>query len=108
MTNPSPAQTGAQFSCLLLGLAVGCGMALLLAPYSGRETRKRLRKGIEHGAEQLTERAEAIRQKSADVVAQAENLMETGKKKLADQAGRVEAAVEAGKKAFQRGVAAEG
>jgi gas vesicle protein len=64
---------------LLLGLAIGAGAALLLAPASGRETRERLQQGARRArtraqelaedlGDDLTERVGRVKERARDAV----------------------------------------
>ena len=48
-----PSTTGIGIALLLIGLGIGAVTALLLAPDSGRRTRKRLRRGYEDTKDML-------------------------------------------------------
>ena len=41
-TAPTPGRSNAPLVCFILGTAIGAGVALLLAPASGSETRRRI------------------------------------------------------------------
>jgi hypothetical protein len=59
--------TFAQNLALLgVGAAVGAGVALLLAPASGSETRKRLSEGVEKLSEQATEKLHEAQEEIAE------------------------------------------
>ena len=53
-------QTGEKFVWLLAGLGLGAGIALLFAPQSGRETRRRLTRMAEDSRDRLTESGQEI------------------------------------------------
>jgi gas vesicle protein len=75
-------------------LAVGIGMGVLtgvlLAPQSGRETRKALAAGVDNGMERV---ADVGRRASRQMT----NIFESGKKELARKKEQVGAVVEAAK-----------
>jgi len=80
----------------LFGGAVGAGLALLYAPYSGAETRKKIRDGVDDAGEW-----------TKDAFYGAKNRVEDGagrvKQLITDKTDDLKAAVEAGKDAFVRG-----
>lgn len=74
---------------------MGAGVALLLAPKAGRETRQRIR-----------EMAEEVKEKADDYVGQAKtkvsSTIEKGKGFVQEQKSIITTAVEAGKEAYER------
>jgi len=76
--------TGSVFLSFLLGGIVGAGVALLLAPQSGRETREKIR-----------DYAEDIKDRVNSTVASGKDLFEEKK-------SVIKTAVEAGKEAYER------
>jgi gas vesicle protein len=93
---------GTEMSFFFAGLALGGGVALLLAPRSGDETRAEIKERLEKGAETL-------RRKSDEMMAQASDMMRTGKETLLagqnrvrSELRRMDAAVQAGKQAYQQ------
>ena len=76
--------TGSLLASFLLGGIVGAGIAILLAPQSGRETR-----------EKIKEYAESVKEKAAESVQKAKSVFEEKKSVLS-------AAVEAGKEAYKK------
>lgn len=48
---------------LLIGVFVGAGLALLLAPASGSRTRQALKRGLRRGRPGLRERLERVRER---------------------------------------------
>jgi gas vesicle protein len=83
------------FLSFLLGGLVGAGVALLLAPKSGRETRQRIR-----------DLADDVKAKAEDYVEQAKGQVSTavdkGKDFVQDQKSIITSAVEAGKEAYEK------
>jgi gas vesicle protein len=75
---------GSLVASFLLGGIVGAGIAILLAPQSGRETR-----------EKIKEYAESVKEKAAESVQKAKSVFEEKKSVLS-------AAVEAGKEAYKK------
>jgi len=74
---------GSLVASFLLGGIVGAGIAILLAPQSGRETR-----------EKIKEYAESVKEKAAESIEKAKSLLDEKKSILS-------AAVEAGKEAYK-------
>ena len=83
------------FLSFLLGGLMGAGVALLLAPKSGRETRQRIR-----------DLADDVKVKAEDYVEQAKGKVSTavekGKGFVQDQKSIITSAVEAGKEAYEK------
>lgn len=80
---------------LLLGGLIGAGLALLYAPQTGEETRKRLKETADKLKEQFKEKGGTINEYAAEGVQKVREFVE---EKKAD----VTAAYEAGKEAFKR------
>ena len=78
--------TGSLVASFLLGGMVGAGIAILLAPQSGRETR-----------EKIKELAETVKEKIVSSVESAKDILEEKKSVIS-------AAVEAGKEAYKKEV----
>jgi gas vesicle protein len=68
----------------LAGLVAGSAAAMLFAPYSGPDVRRRLRDGIATGKER------------------AEEWVQEGKRKLSEEASRLDTALQAGREAYMR------
>lgn len=100
---------GSVLAGMLIGAAAGAAAMLLLAPQSGRATRKQIMdKGIElrdRTAGMVDDAMGQLRSGTSMLVAdgrkKAEELKEQGQELLAEQLGRVSAAAQAGKKAVQ-------
>ncbi|NIT03121.1 MAG: YtxH domain-containing protein, partial [Candidatus Latescibacteria bacterium] len=77
----------------LLGGIVGAGLALLLAPQSGSETRRR-----------ITEASEDLKHKADDLAKQArssvESAIDRGKEAFEEKKSTVVSAIDAGREAF--------
>jgi gas vesicle protein len=78
---------------LLIGAAVGGGVALLTAPRSGRETREKLRGLAGEASERIRRIAEDAEERIAEV-------LQEGKNTVAEKRDMVKAAVEAGREAM--------
>ena len=74
----------------LAGAAVGAAVALLFAPYSGHETRRKIRRQAERGADVLSDAGRDIAERGRD-------LYDKGRK-IADEAAEI---FERGKKLVQ-------
>ncbi len=79
----------------LLGSAVGAGLAMLLTPKSGPETREQIRE------QAMAVRAEAMKV-ADDVRERAEELLEKSKELVEHKKALLESAFEAGKEAMER------
>ncbi len=86
-------RTGAFIGGLLLGTAVGTVIGLLLAPRSGRETRRLLKKS----AEALPEVAEDV---TTSLQYQSEKLLDSAQKSLDEALLRLQQAVAVGREAM--------
>jgi gas vesicle protein len=95
---------------LLLGSVAGAGAMLLLAPQSGKKSRKQIQRKalkarkqtirkIEHKAEQVRDKSH---QSTTGIQLQAEDLQQRGQEDMVDeQIERWEPVIDAGKTAFQ-------
>ena len=81
-------------SSLLIGLAIGAGVALLFAPHSGAETRRRIRRGVNRVTDAAMETFEVARAEVEDRVGQVRDAVDVKKE-------QVSRAVEAGRAAAQ-------
>lgn len=94
---------------VLIGCVAGAAAMLLLAPQSGRDTRRQIRqKGIElrdRTTGMMDEAVQQVRQKTDQITMggrqKAEDLKQQGQELVAEQLGRIAAAAQAGKKAVQ-------
>lgn len=75
---------GDNLLAFLLGGIIGGVVGVLLAPASGKETRKKVAVWLEDTREEM------------------EDLAEKGKEKFAEQKERIESVIEAGKKVFDK------
>jgi len=64
----SEGSTGTAVTFLLIGLGVGAALALLLAPKSGRQLRKDLRRSYDDALETVSEWTEEARDRVKDAV----------------------------------------
>ena len=83
MSENNGSSMGGTYTAFAVGALVGAGLALLLAPRSGRETR------------------ELICKKSSDLGDAARDAVEKGKQLVTEAGHRVASAVQAGKKAAE-------
>lgn len=79
----------------LLGGAIGAGLALLYAPTSGEETRRRIREGVDRAKGRAVEGYEAA-------LDEAQERIEAAKGFVHDKQDEVKAAYEGGKDAFYK------
>jgi gas vesicle protein len=70
----SNCKMGTKVLCLLVGVAVGAGLALLLAPRSGREVRRYLARRAEDGRDYLAAVSKEFRRQAEDVVERGKSL----------------------------------
>jgi gas vesicle protein len=83
-----------KFSYLLIGLGLGAIAGLLLAPRSGEETRKYLRKRSNKGLDTLNQRAGKLRES-------AEGIVKKGKEFIGPHRDSVKTDTEAEKQAYE-------
>jgi gas vesicle protein len=88
-------QTGSIFLAFLLGGIVGAGLALLLAPKTGRDMRRQIRELAEETRERASEYVDQTREKVT-------SSMEKGKEFYEEQKSAIKSALEAGKEAYER------
>ncbi|MDO8446885.1 MAG: YtxH domain-containing protein [Deltaproteobacteria bacterium] len=79
----------------LLGGAIGAGIALLYAPSSGEQTRRRIKEGVDRAKGSAVEGYEAA-------LEEAQERIEAAKGYAYDKKDEVKAAIEAGKDAYQK------
>jgi gas vesicle protein len=79
----------------LLGGAIGAALALLYAPSSGEETRRRMREGVDRAKGRVREGYESA-------LEEAEERIESAKGYVRDKKDEAKAAYEAGKEAFYK------
>jgi gas vesicle protein len=78
-----------------IGGLVGAGVALLLAPQPGAETRQKIKELADEAKEKAAKYAEEVKSKVTSTV-------EKGKELVEEKKSLVTAAVEAGKEAYQK------
>ncbi|MBI5493020.1 MAG: YtxH domain-containing protein [Deltaproteobacteria bacterium] len=84
------------FFAFLLGGVVGAGVALLYAPASGVETRRKIKDGIDDAGDWAKDRYENTRDRVTDGT-------EKVKQFISDKKEDLQSAIEAGKDAFNKG-----
>jgi gas vesicle protein len=94
MANDCKTGLGTTFVAFTLGMAIGGGLALLTAPRSGPETRKKLRNLMDETREQLHEITEDAEDRIKNVVKEGQDLLE-------EKADLLKAAIRAGKEAME-------
>ena len=87
--------SGSMLLSFLLGGIVGAGLALLLAPQSGEETRKKIKDFADDVKDKSTDYIDKTREKFTSYVDDGKGLYEQ-KKSI------VKSAIEAGKEAYER------
>lgn len=95
MGNNSGFSAGTVFMAFLLGGAVGAGLALFLAPQSGKETREKLMGLAEDVKEKTSQYTEQLKGKITSKIEEGKGLVEEKKSIIAS-------AIEAGKEAMER------
>ncbi len=85
---------GATILAFTLGAVIGGGLALLTAPRSGHDTRKKLRDAMDETRDKLHELTE-------DAEARVKKAVHEGRELLEEKADLIKAAVKAGKDAIE-------
>lgn len=70
------ASAGTAFAFLLIGAAVGAGVALLCAPTAGKKLRKDLRRGYEDALDRIQDIADDAKERIQEFTADAQNRAE--------------------------------
>jgi gas vesicle protein len=85
--------TGSIILAFFIGGLVGAGVALLLAPQSGKETRQKIKELADDAKEKAAKYAEEVKSKVTSTV-------EKGKELVEEKKSLITTAVEAGKEAY--------
>ncbi|MCX5809171.1 MAG: YtxH domain-containing protein [Proteobacteria bacterium] len=91
----SSCNSGSILLAFLLGGVVGAGVALLMAPKPGQETREQIKKLADEAKEKAEAYIEDVKSKAATVV-------EKGKELLEKEKTVISAAIDAGKEAYEK------
>ena len=75
--------TGIAVAFFLVGAAVGAGIALLVAPQSGHQTRRMLRRQYEDAADYVAGQADAARERGREIVEDAKEKVAEVREKVA-------------------------
>jgi gas vesicle protein len=89
--------SGSVLVSFLLGGMVGAGLALLLAPQSGAETRRKIRELAEEVTEKTSDYVEQAKEKVTSTIGKGKEIFEEKKSALT-------VAIEAGKEAYEKEV----
>ena len=73
ITGHSPAR---EIACLIAGLGIGAGLALLLSPSTGEEVRYALHRGYRKAMKRLGRRGRDLRDRAEDLLEHAQDLRE--------------------------------
>lgn len=73
------------------GMAIGATIALLYAPDSGEETRKRIRKAARQGADRLADSGRQLVDRGRELAEEANEMMERGRTLINEAAFEEEA-----------------
>jgi len=95
MREDSGYSAGSIFLSFLLGGIVGASLALLLAPQSGRETRRRIRELAEDVKDKTKDYAGDVKEKVTSTV-------DKGKDFFEEKKSIITTAIEAGKEAYEK------
>ncbi len=80
---------GLALAFFLVGAAVGAGIALLVAPQSGRQTRRLLRRQYEDAADYVAGQADAVRERGREIVEDAKEKVAEVREKVAEVRDKV-------------------
>lgn len=75
--------TGIAVAFFLVGAAVGAGIALLVAPQSGKQTRRMLKRRYEDAADAISEKAGEVRERGREMVDEAKEKIAEAREKVA-------------------------
>ena len=87
------------FAYFLVGAGIGCGVAILMAPQTGRKLRERIR-------DETSRTVKQARQSGRELRDQAVGLARKGSQAIATQKEAATAAIEAGRHAYRQVVRA--
>jgi len=73
-----------KLSYFIAGMGIGAAIALLFAPQSGEETRKRIVEKTQEGKDYVAAKGREIRKQAEDLVDQGKELVNKQKARLAD------------------------
>lgn len=76
-------QMGVALAFFLVGAAVGAGIALLVAPQSGKQTRRMLQRRYDFAADYVAEQADAVRERGREMVEGAKEKVAEVREKVA-------------------------
>jgi gas vesicle protein len=91
----SGCSTGCTILAFFIGGLVGAGVALLLAPQSGKETRQKIKELVDDAKEKATKYAEEVKSKVTSAVGK-------GKELVQEKKSLITTAVEAGQEAYAK------
>lgn len=108
--------SGLAIASFLAGAVVGAGIALLVAPRTGRETRERLAEygsdfreklvqvpqEVKEQAEEMIERGQGMVDRGKEILKKGASAVSQGKEYLGEKKKILASAIEAGKEAMQR------
>ncbi|MFA5353336.1 MAG: YtxH domain-containing protein [Thermodesulfovibrionales bacterium] len=97
MRNEEGFGAGSVLLSFLLGGMVGAGVALLMAPQSGQETRRRIREFTDDARDRASDYVSQTKERVSSTV-------EMGKDLLDEKKSAITAAFEAGKEAYEKEV----
>jgi gas vesicle protein len=95
MRNDEGYGAGSVFFAFMLGGIVGAGVALLLAPQSGRDTRQKIREFAEDVRDKADDYIDTVKDKVSSTV-------HKGKDYIGDKKTLISTAVDAGKEAYAK------
>ena len=99
---------GSVLLAFVLGGIVGAGVALLLAPQSGIETRRKIKELTDDVKEKATDYAGTVKEKATDYAGTAKekvaSTVDKAKELFEEKKSALTAAVEAGKEAYEKEV----
>ena len=95
MGQEESSNTSSVLLAFFIGGLVGAGIALLVAPKSGEETRRQIKKITDEAKEKVETYIEEAKHKTSSV-------MEKGKELIEKEKNVISAAIDAGKEAFEK------